>query len=66
MQAIKLFSLDARAAAFVACDKQWSIADIATQFDCASSQAAVAQAEELFALGILALDPAPGSGGEQR
>ncbi len=64
MQAIKLFSLDARAAAFVACDGRRSIADIAAQFDFTSSQAAVAQAEELFALGILALRPA--AGGEPR
>jgi hypothetical protein len=65
MQAIKLFSLDPPAAAFVAGDGQRSIADIATQCDRAASQAA-AQAEELFALGILALHPAPVPEGERQ
>jgi glycosyltransferase involved in cell wall biosynthesis len=57
-QAIKLFTLTARAAAFVvACDGKRSIADVAARVGWDSPAPARALAEELFALGILALDP---------
>ena len=58
-QAIKLFTLTGQAAAFVvACDGKRSIADIAAHVGWDSSAAARALAEQLLALGILALDPA--------
>jgi glycosyltransferase involved in cell wall biosynthesis len=58
-QTIKLFTLTARAAAFVvACDGKRSIADIAARVGWDSPTPARALAEELLTLGILALDPA--------
>jgi glycosyltransferase involved in cell wall biosynthesis len=64
-QAIKLFTLTGQAAAFVvACDGKRSIADIAAHVGWDSSAAARALAEQLLALGILALDPASRRGDE--
>lgn len=58
-QAIKLFTLTAQAAAFVVeCDGRRSIADIAARIGWDSPAPARTLAEQLLALGILALDPA--------
>ncbi|OBF34956.1 hypothetical protein A5724_16450 [Mycobacterium sp. ACS1612] len=58
-QATKLFTLTAQAAAFVvACDGNRSIAGIAAHLGWDSPDPARALAEQLLALGILALDPA--------